>query len=121
MPETVMRNDRIRRFCQSFILECEEKSFDFDASQITRINLHESIAVISRQLFCLRPVSESYVKALLIFAADLHKKLQHESWYHIDLLVQAVADPLERVNYDPPMSIVDELNTIINCTIEYLY
>ena len=111
----------IRQFCLSFILNYKGVSFDFDVSTITKENLYECIQVISEQLFILRPAREPYVQAFMIFGSNLHWKLQHETWYHTDLLVDAMAHSLEKMNFNPSINIFVRLKNLVNSVFEYLY
>ena len=109
-----------RKFCQTSILREPEVSFDFDVSTITEENLAGCIQQISSELFHQRPVTEPYVRALLMFGSHLHRKLHGESWYHVDLLLEAMATALENAGFNPPMTYFDWIRMIVNSIYGYL-
>ena len=102
-----------RQFCRTSILREPEVSFNFDVSTITEENLNECIQNISRELFRQRPVTTPYVKALMEFGSFLHWKLHGESWYHVDLLLEAMATALENAGFNPPVSIFDWIKILV--------
>ena len=78
----------------------------FSQIDIRRLNItHEmfdrSFKNICRQLFNTRPADKSYIIALLGFALTLHEYhlLYHCSWYHVDMLINSLADVLENINF----------------------
>ena len=89
-------------------------------STITEENLDECIQKISRELFGQRPVTEPYVQALMMFGSYLHWKLHEESWYHVDLLLEAMATTLENAGFNPPISIFDWIKILVNSIYDYL-
>ena len=101
-------------FYRNSVLGEPDASFDFDTSKITRDNLDECIQKISRELFSQRPATEPYVRALMMFGSYLHWKLHEESWYHVDLLLEAMATALENVGYTPPVTIFDWIKILVN-------
>ena len=103
-----------RKFCQTSILRESEVLFDFDVSSITEENLTECIEKISGELFRQRPTTEPYVQALMMFGSYVHWKLHDESWYHVDLLLEAMATALENVGYTPPVTIFDWIKILVN-------
>ena len=111
----------IRNFCRTSLLKECEVSFDFDTSTLTKENLNECIQKISRELFSQRSVSTPYVQAFLIFGSYLHWKLQEESWYQIDLLLDAMARALENEGFEPPADIFDWIKILVNSIYGYLY
>ena len=111
-----------RQFCRTSILREPEVSFNFDVSTITEENLNECMQNISRELFRQRPVTTPYVKALMEFGSFLHWKLHGESWYHVDLLLEAMATALEKENegLNPPTGIFDWIKILVNSIYGYL-
>ena len=76
---------------------------------ITREMFDRSFKNICRQLFNTRPTDKSYIIALLGFALTLHEYHQsyHCSWYHVDMLINSLADVLEDINFQPK-GLIDE-------------
>ena len=107
-------------FYLNSILGEPEVSFDFDTSSITRDNLDECIQKVSRELFSQRPVTEPYVRAFMMFGSYLHWKLREESWYHVELLLESMANALKDEGFQPPTSILDWMNILVNSIYEYL-
>ena len=103
-----------RQFCRTSILREPEVSFDFDVSTITEENLGECIQKISGELFRQRPMTEPYVRALMMFGSYLHWKLHEQSWYHVDLLLDAMVGALENAGFNPPISIFDWIKLLVN-------
>ena len=103
-----------RQFCRTSILKWSEVSFDFDVSTITEENLDESIQKISGELFRQRPVTKPYVQALMMLGSYLHWRLHEEPWYHVDLLLGAMATALENAGFNPPFSIFDWIKLLVN-------
>ena len=89
---------------------------DIQHMDITQETFHQSFKSISRQLFNLRPTSESYIIALLGFALQLHEYhlSYHCSWYHVDILIMSLADILEDINFKPTKELI---NKTTNCMI----
>ena len=107
-------------FYRNSILGEPDASFDFDTSSITRDNLDECIQKVSRDLFSQRPATEPYVQALMMFGSFLRWKLHEESWYHVDLLLEAMATALENAGFKPPISIFDWIKILVNSIYGYL-
>ena len=107
-------------FYRNSVLGEPDASFDFDTSKITRDNLDECIQKVSRELFSQRPATEPYVRAFMMFGSYLHWKLHEESWYHVDLLLEAMATALENAGFKPPISIFDWIKILLNSIYGYL-
>ena len=101
-------------------LRQSDVSFDFDVSTVTEENLDESIQKISRELFRQRPATEPYVRALMMLGSYLHWKLHEEPWYHIDLVLEAMATALENAGFQPPFSIFYWIKLLVNSIYGYL-
>ena len=74
---------------------------DIRQMNITHEMFDRSFKNICRQLFNTRPADKSYIIALLGFALTLHEYhlLYHCSWYHVDMLINSLADVLEDINF----------------------
>ena len=107
-------------FYRNLILREPEVSFDFDTSTLTKENLDESIQKISGDLFRQRSVSRPYVQAFMIFGSYLHWKLQEESWYQVELLLESMASALENEGFEPPTGIFDWIKILVNSIYGYL-
>ena len=107
-------------FYRNSILREPEVLFNFDTSTITRDNLDECIQKVSRELFSQRPATEPYVRALMMFGSYLHWKLREESWYNVNLLLDAMATVLENEGFEPPTSIFDWIRILVNSIYGYL-
>ena len=111
----------IRHFCRASILKEPAVSFTFDVSTITEENLGECIQKISRELFDQRPVTEPYVRALLMFGSYLHWKMHEESWYNVESLLESMATALVNAGFNPPTSIFDWIKILVNRIYGYLW
>ena len=111
----------MNNFYRNSILREPEVSYDFDVSTVTRENLNEYIQKISRELFSQRPVTEPYVRALMMFGSYLHWELHEESWYNVDLLLDSMATALENAGFNPPTSIFDWIKILVNSIYGYLW
>ena len=107
-------------FYRNSVLGEPDASFDFDTSSITRDNLDECIQKVSRELFSQRPATEPYVRAFMIFGSYLHWKLSDKSWYHVDLLLDAMASAWKDVGFNPPIGIFDWIRILVNSIYGYL-
>ena len=76
---------------------------DIRQMNITQEMFDRSFKNISKRLFNTRPTDKSYIIALLGFALTLHEYHQsyHCSWYHVDMLINSLADVLEDINFQP--------------------
>ena len=76
---------------------------DIRRLNITQEMFDRSFKNICRKLFNTRPTDKSYIIALLGFALTLHEYhlLYHCSWYHVDMLINTLADVLEDINFQP--------------------
>ena len=70
---------------------------------------------ISKILFNTRPTDRSYIIALLGFALTLNEYhlSYYCSWYHVDMLIDSLADVLEDINFQPN----ELIDTPTNCMI----
>ena len=110
----------IRQFCQSSILQNKDMSFDFDVSTITdKEILYNSVKFITEEVFSSRPATEPYVDALLMFGTYLHKNLQHETWYNLEMLVEVMAYSLEKINFKLRMNISTRFKIFVNSMLGY--
>ena len=80
----------------------------FSEIDIRRLNITQemfdrSFKNICRKLFNTRPTDKSYIIALLGFALTLHEyHLSYQcSWYHVDMLINSLADVLEDIHFQP--------------------
>ena len=101
-------------FYRDSILREPEVSFNFDTSSITRDNLDECIQKLSRELFSQRPVTEPFVRAFMMFGSYMHWKLREESWYHVELLLKSMTTIFENEGFEPPTSIFDWIEILVN-------
>ena len=76
---------------------------DIRQMNITQEMFDRSFKNICRKLFNTRPADKSYIIALLGFALTLHEYHQsyHCFWYHVDMLINSLADVLEDINFQP--------------------
>ena len=76
---------------------------DIRRLNITQEMFDRSFKNICRKLFDIRPADKSYIIAILGFALTLHEYhlLYHCSWYHVDMLINSLADVLEHINFQP--------------------
>ena len=56
----------------------------------------------------------------MMFESYLHWKLYEESWYHVDLLLEAMVSALENAGFKPPISIFDCIKILVNSMYGYL-
>ena len=110
------RRQEIEQFCHDFVkggniylhnlIDNYRHLFaqiDIRQLNITQEMFDRSFKNICRQLFNTRPTDKSYIIALLGFALTLHEYHQsyHCSWYHVDMLINSLADVLEDINFQP--------------------
>ena len=110
------RREEIEQFCHDFVkggniylhnlIDNYRHLFvqiDIRQLNITQEMFDRSFKNICRQLFNTRPTEKSYIIALLGFALTLHEYYQsyHCSWYHVDMLINSLADVLEDINFQP--------------------
>ena len=88
---------------------------DIRRLNITQEMFDRSFKNICRKLFNTRSTVKSYIIALLGFALTLHEYhlSYHCSWYHVDMLINTLADVLEDINFQPK----ELIDTSTNCMI----
>ena len=110
------RREEIEQFCHDFVkggniylhnlIDNYRHLFvqiDIRQLNITQEMFDRSFKNICRKLFNTRPTDKSYIIALLGFALTLHEYhlLYHCSWYHVDMLINTLADVLEDIKFQP--------------------
>ena len=122
------RREEIEQFCHDFVkggniylhnlIDNYRHLFvqiDIRQLNITQEMFDRSFKNICRKLFNTRPTDKSYIIALLGFALTLHEYhlLYHCSWYHVDMLINTLADVLEDINFQPKELKVTPCNCMI--------
>ena len=119
----LLHREEIMEFCRNFINGDNKHLHDiidnyrhlFSQIDIQHLNLRQetfdhSFKNICKRLFNIRPADMSYIIALLGFALTLNE-YYHLSyycyWYHVDMLIDSLADVLEDVNFQPK-ELIDE-------------
>ncbi len=74
---------------------------DIRQMDITQETFDRSFKNISKMLFNIRSTDKSYITALLGFALTLNEYhlSYYCSWYHVDMLINSLADVLEDINF----------------------
>ena len=114
----LLRREEIMEFCHNFINDGDNKHLHdiidnyrhlFSQIDIQHLNLtpetfDHSFKNICKRLFNTRPTDKSYIIALLGFALtlnDYYYQSYYCYWYHVDMLIDSLADVLEDVNFQP--------------------
>ena len=76
---------------------------------LTQETFTRSFKSVCRELFNVRPTHNDYVIPLLGFALRLNEYhlSYYCSWYHVDMLIDSLADVLEDINFQPK-ELIDE-------------
>ena len=118
------RRQEIEQFCRDFVKGGSNRhlhnlidnyrhllaQIDIQRMDITQETFDRSFKNICRKLFNTRPATDkSYIIALLGFALTLNEYhvSYHCYWYHVDMLINSLADVLEDINFQPKEFIVE--------------